>query len=137
MPNKVTLKKQYGPNIDLERLQQYTQEAIRSVPSAGTAASSSSAYTLISGPRYVVQPTDFWLSFDPTNFAIAVTLPPAKNGTQTLILKDCTGQSGNHNIVVKVGLGIDTIDGSAFATLLTPYDRLRLRSDGIKRWMVW
>ena len=136
MPNQVKLKKQRG-HVNLELLQDYVEEAIQSVPSAPTAVSSSAAYTSISGPRYIVQATDFFIACDPTNHLMRLTLPPAKNGTQTLIITDRTGQSGTHNVIVSVGLGIDSISGAAFYTLLTAFDTLRIRSDGVSRWMVW
>lgn len=137
MPNQVKLKKQRG-KVDLELLQDYIQEAIQSVPSAST-SEAVSGYVQVSGPNYLVQSTDTFIACDATNNAITIYLPPAKSvPEQELVIVDRTGKAGTpYQIHVLVGLGIDIIGSAQVLPISTPYAGIRLKSDGVSRWMGW
>ena len=65
-----------------------------------------------------------------------VVLPAAANNPgRKLIVKDQTGNCATRNITV-ARAGSDTIDGATSVVLSLAYDKCKLVSDGVSRWMV-
>lgn len=72
--------------------------------------------------------TDYFLCLDPTSNAIAVNLPASPTTGLTYLIKDCTGQSGTHNITVTPAAG--NIDGAASFIMNFAYQSIGLTYTG-------
>jgi hypothetical protein len=63
--------------------------------------------------------SNYFICLNPTANAITVNLPAGPTTGQSYLIKDCTGQAGNHSITVTPAAG--NIDGQANFILGIPY----------------
>lgn len=72
--------------------------------------------------------TDYFFCLDPTSNTITVNLPASPTTGLTFLVKDCTGQSGTHNITITPASG--NIDGSSTFVISSQYQSVALTYTG-------
>ena len=91
-----------------------------------------SQYVNVVGPQtYVVTATDEYISCNSTSGVVTIQLPNAAIPQyKQFIIKDRTGTSPSHNVIITTVGGTDIIDGATTYTFTDPYESLEILWNG-------
>lgn len=84
--------------------------------------------TNVTTPTYTALTTDYFLCVDTAINPVTITLPTGILGTVYMV-KDCSGDANTNNITIQ-GTGGQLVDGSATATINSPYGNLQFIFNG-------
>jgi hypothetical protein len=97
----------------------------QTLPAIVVSVRSSAASTITLSPS-----TDYFICLDPTANPITVNLPASPVVGQSYLIKDCTGASSTHGIIVTPASG--TIDGLPNFTMSIPYQSTAVTFTGLQ-----